>query len=274
MTDMPLEHLVTLPVPSPAPPSAPRWPSWAAASWAPASRSTWRRRASGTSCCWNGTRSARGRRRSRSAGCGDFSEPGNIVLGQRSLEAFERFDQRVPDGHRTAPGRLPVPVPERAEADAVAQSAELQNRMGGRTRLIDPDEAATLNPYLDPRALVCASFSPRDGYARPARVVAGYRAAAEELEVRGVVRARRGHRHRARARGTPRAPHQLRHAGGGDTGHRGRRLVAAPRRDGRRAPAGRAAATAHRRDAAARASARRYPIHARPVHDAVRPRLR
>ena len=112
-----------------------------------------------------------------------FSDPGNIQLGQRSLEAFERFDREF----RTDIGLRQVGYlflcRTQAEADAVAESADLQNRMGGETRLLDPAQAAALNPYLDPRALVGASFSPRDGYARPARVVAGYRAAAEALGV-------------------------------------------------------------------------------------------
>ena len=112
-----------------------------------------------------------------------FSDPGNIVLGQRSLEAFERFDREF----RTDIGLRQVGYlflcRTRAEADAIEESAELQDRMGGDTRLLEPGEAAALNPYLDPRVLVRASFSPRDGYARPARVVAGYRAAAEELGV-------------------------------------------------------------------------------------------
>lgn len=112
-----------------------------------------------------------------------FSDPGNILLGQRSLETFERFDAEF----RTDIGLRQVGYlflcRTQDEADAVASSAELQNRMGGRTRLLQPAEAAALNPYLDPRVLVGASFSPRDGYARPARVVAAYRQAAEALGV-------------------------------------------------------------------------------------------
>ena len=44
--------------------------------------------------------------------------------------------------------------------------------------MITADEAYALNPFLDPGCLLGASFSPRDGYAEPARVVAGYAAAA------------------------------------------------------------------------------------------------
>lgn len=112
-----------------------------------------------------------------------FSDPGNIALGQRSLEAFEAFDARFGTdiGLRQVGYLFLCRTPE--EAAAVEASAELQNRLGGDTRIIGPREAAARNPFLDPRVLVRASFSPRDGYARPARVVAGYRAAAESLGV-------------------------------------------------------------------------------------------
>lgn len=130
-----------------------------------------------------------------------FSDPGNIQLGQRSLEAFERFDAEF----RTDIGLRQVGYlflcRSREEADAVEASAELQNRLGGDTRLIDAHAATALNPFLDPRVVVGASFSPRDGYARPARVVAAYRDAAEALgvivcehtEVLGVERAYGAH---------------------------------------------------------------------------------
>ncbi len=110
-----------------------------------------------------------------------FSDPGNIVLGQRSLEAFERFERDFgTDIGLRQVGYLFL-ARTTAEADALAASAGLQNIMGGDTRLIGPRAVTELNPYLDAGAIVAASFSPRDGYARPARVVAAYRAAAEAL---------------------------------------------------------------------------------------------
>jgi sarcosine oxidase subunit beta len=112
-----------------------------------------------------------------------FSDPGNIVLGQRSLEAFERFGHEFgTDIGLRQVGYLFLGRTQ-DEVDALATSAELQNAMGGRTRIIGPAEACRLNRYLDRGSLVGASFSPRDGYARPARVVAAYRSAAEALGV-------------------------------------------------------------------------------------------
>lgn len=113
-----------------------------------------------------------------------FSDPGNIMLGQHSLAAYEGFDRKfgVDIGLRQI-GYLFLCRGEE-EAAAVERSTHLQRSLGGSGRMISPAEAAQLNPYLDERALVAASFSPRDGLADPSRVVAGYAAAAGRLGVR------------------------------------------------------------------------------------------
>lgn len=113
-----------------------------------------------------------------------FSEPGNITLGQRSLESYERFaSEWGTDIGLHQVGYLFVCRTEK-EAAAVEQSVLLQNRLGGSSRMVTPSEAVTLSPYLDPGVVVAASHSPRDGFAEPARVVAGYAADASR---RGVV---------------------------------------------------------------------------------------
>jgi sarcosine oxidase subunit beta len=113
-----------------------------------------------------------------------FSDANNVLLGQRSLDAFESFEQRlgVPIGLQQV-GYLFL-CRSADELAAVEQSVALQNRLGCASRMIDPAEAAALNPFLDPSPLLGASFSPRDGYAEPARVIAGYAAAARRLGVR------------------------------------------------------------------------------------------
>ncbi len=110
-----------------------------------------------------------------------FSDPGNIELGQRSLEAYERFasDFDTDIGLRQV-GYLFLARTEN-EVEQLAQSAVVQCRHGGSTQMITPAEAARINPLLDPAVLLAASYSPRDGYAEPAAVVAGYAAAARAL---------------------------------------------------------------------------------------------
>ena len=50
--------------------------------------------------------------------------------------------------------------------------------------MVTPAEAVEINPMLARARLLGASFSPRDGYAEPARVVEGYARAAADLGVR------------------------------------------------------------------------------------------
>lgn len=113
-----------------------------------------------------------------------FSDANNVLLGHRSLAAFEEFEARfgMPIGLRQV-GYLFLCRTD-AELDAVETSVRLQNGLGCHSRMVDPAEAHQINPFLDPAVLRGASFSPRDGYAEPARVVAGYVAAAEALGVR------------------------------------------------------------------------------------------
>jgi sarcosine oxidase, subunit beta len=115
---------------------------------------------------------------------GTFSDAGNVQLGLRSLRAFETFEARfgTPIGLRQV-GYLFLFRTE-AEMAAVEDSVRVQNRLGCNSRMVSPAEAQDINPFLDPSPLLGASFSPRDGYAEPARVVAGYAAAATPLGVR------------------------------------------------------------------------------------------
>lgn len=107
-----------------------------------------------------------------------FSDANNVLLGHRSLAAFETFEERF----GTAIGLNQVGYlflcRTEAELAAVEDSVRLQNSLGCDSRMITPAEAFELNPFLDPSCLLGASFSPRDGWAEPARVVAGYASAA------------------------------------------------------------------------------------------------
>ena len=107
-----------------------------------------------------------------------FSDAGNVQLGLRSLRAFERFGTEIgTDIGLRQVGYLFLCRTE-TELAAVEASVRLQNVLGCDSRMVSPAEAYELNPLLDPGCLLGASYSPRDGYAEPARVVAGYAAAA------------------------------------------------------------------------------------------------
>ncbi len=112
-----------------------------------------------------------------------FSDPNNVELGLQSLRAYETFADRfgVDIGLRQV-GYLFLCRSE-AELAAVEASVLLQNRLGGNSRMVTPAEACEINPMLEQGPLLGASFSPRDGYAEPARVVEGYARAATRLGV-------------------------------------------------------------------------------------------
>jgi sarcosine oxidase subunit beta len=112
-----------------------------------------------------------------------FSDPGNIKLGQRSLEAYERFGEKF----KTDIGLRQVGYLFLCRNDAellqVEDSTQIQNRLGGSSRMVSPYEAHQINPFIDPRALVGASYSPRVGFAQPSKVVRAYAHAAQQLGV-------------------------------------------------------------------------------------------
>src|SRR5829696_1551306 len=112
-----------------------------------------------------------------------FSDPGNILLAQPSLAAFERFG--VEFGVDIALRQVGYLFLCRTEKElaAVESSTELQNRLGGSSEMVSAGQAAQLNPFIDPSVLLGASFSPRDGYADPGQVVRGYADAARSLGV-------------------------------------------------------------------------------------------
>jgi sarcosine oxidase, subunit beta len=113
-----------------------------------------------------------------------FSDGNNVLLGHRSLAAFETFEARfgTPIGLQQV-GYLFLCRTE-IELAAVEDSVRMQNSIGCDSRMISPAEAYELNPFVDPGCLLAASYSPRDGYAEPALVVAGYATGAERLGAR------------------------------------------------------------------------------------------
>ena len=107
-----------------------------------------------------------------------FSDPLNIAIGLRSLEAFERFPERPGaeiDLHRV--GYLFL-LDREEDVPAFERSVALQNALGVPSRFVTLDEAATLSPLAGLDGVVAATFSPYDGHAAPEAVVLGYAAGA------------------------------------------------------------------------------------------------
>ena len=112
-----------------------------------------------------------------------FSDPGNIVLGRRSLDTFERLDREGHDIGLKQVGYLFLCRTDAEQANVEA-SVRVQNSLGCDSRMVSPAEAAEINPFLNADALVGGSFSPRDGYAQPSKVVEVYAQGATALGAR------------------------------------------------------------------------------------------
>jgi sarcosine oxidase subunit beta len=115
-----------------------------------------------------------------------FSDPLNIALGLRSLEAFERFGERPGaeiDLHRV--GYLFL-LDREEDVPAFERSLALQNELGVPSRFVDLDEVAALSPLAGLDGVVAATFSPLDGHAAPEAVVLGYAAGARSHGARVV----------------------------------------------------------------------------------------
>ncbi|MER7878269.1 FAD-binding oxidoreductase [Streptomyces solisilvae] len=112
-----------------------------------------------------------------------FSDPLNIELGSRSLRAFEEFPHRPgADIRFDTVGYLFLLDSERQASDFAA-GVGLQNSLDVPSRMIGPEEAQRLCPYLSTDGLVAAAYSPADGHARPGLVVQGYATAAARAGV-------------------------------------------------------------------------------------------
>ena len=107
-----------------------------------------------------------------------FSDPANIALGKRSLDAYSRFGERfgVDIGLRKV-GYLFLCRNDQEVLDC-ERSSVLQNDFGSNSRMISPEEALAINPFLNKDALLAAAYSPEDGFAEPAKAVEAYARAA------------------------------------------------------------------------------------------------
>jgi sarcosine oxidase subunit beta len=107
-----------------------------------------------------------------------FSDPLNIALGLRSLEAFASFGERP--GAEIDLKRVGYLFLLDREEDVLAfeRGVELQNAHGVPSRFVTLDEARRLCPLAGLDGVLAATFSPLDGHASPEAVVQGYAAAA------------------------------------------------------------------------------------------------
>ncbi len=107
-----------------------------------------------------------------------FSDPLNIALGLRSIEAYERFGER-PGAEIDLKQDGYLFLLDRAEdVESFERSVEIQNAHGVPSRFVSLDEARRLCPLAGLDGVLAATFSPLDGHASPEAAVQGYAAGA------------------------------------------------------------------------------------------------
>lgn len=112
-----------------------------------------------------------------------WSSEANVRLMQESLAMCKEFahEHRINTWFRQGGYLFLARDDERASE--LAKSAELQRRLGLRTRLISGPEAQKLVPELEPEGVVSASFNPDDAVVFPWPFVWGYAEGARALGV-------------------------------------------------------------------------------------------
>lgn len=103
-----------------------------------------------------------------------FSDPLNIALGLRSLEAFARFGERPGAEIDLEQVGYLFLLDREEDVRSFERSVAVQNANGVPTRFVSLDEAERLCPLAGLDGVLAATFSPLDGHASPEAVVQGY----------------------------------------------------------------------------------------------------
>jgi sarcosine oxidase, subunit beta len=107
-----------------------------------------------------------------------FSDPLNVAIGLRSVEAFSRFAAR-PGGEIDFDQVGYLFLLDRPEdVAAFEEGVAVQNELGVPSRLVDAEEAGRLSPLAGLDGVLAATFCPLDGHASPEAVAQGYAAGA------------------------------------------------------------------------------------------------
>ncbi|MBM2822082.1 MAG: sarcosine oxidase subunit beta [Thermoleophilia bacterium] len=109
-----------------------------------------------------------------------FSDPLNVEIGLRGVEAFSRFAER-PGGEidfRQVGYLFLLDTP--GDVERFECNVAVQNALGVPSRLVDAEEAARLSPLAGLDGVLAATFCPLDGHASPEAVAQGYAAGARQ----------------------------------------------------------------------------------------------
>ncbi|WP_148680394.1 NAD(P)/FAD-dependent oxidoreductase [Halovivax ruber] len=112
-----------------------------------------------------------------------FSTPVNVSLSLASKQVWNDFEARFGvDIEYRKHGYLFLARSESTAAD-FRETVRMQRELGAESEYVEPSEATTYCPGLDPEPFVGATYNPDDGIADPNLAVQGYATAAREAGV-------------------------------------------------------------------------------------------
>jgi sarcosine oxidase subunit beta len=109
-----------------------------------------------------------------------FSDPLNIAIGLRSIDAFTRFRERPGAEIDLRQVGYLFLLDREEDVASFEASVALQNELGVPSRFVDLAEAAELCPIAGLDGVLAATYCALDGHASPEAVVHGYAAGARQ----------------------------------------------------------------------------------------------
>jgi sarcosine oxidase subunit beta len=113
-----------------------------------------------------------------------FSDPLNIAIGLRSIDAFTRFAERPGGEIDLAQVGYLFLLDREEDIAAFEQSVVLQNELGVPSRFLTLEQAAEVCPLAGLEGVLATTYCPLDGHASPEAVVQGYAAGARRYGAR------------------------------------------------------------------------------------------
>lgn len=107
-----------------------------------------------------------------------FSDPLNVEIGLRGIEAFTRFHERPGAAIDFRQVGYLFLLDREEDVAVFERSVALQNELGVPSRLVEAAEVASLSPLAGLEGVLAATFCELDGHASPEAVTQGYAAGA------------------------------------------------------------------------------------------------
>ncbi len=123
-----------------------------------------------------------------------WSTPENIELAKGSIDMWEKMEEELEADIGFKQGGYLILAFSEDEGKELKENVKIQNKYGVRSRVISPEEAKEIVPFLNTKNIVLATYNPRDAKADPFKVLVALKNKVEELggevltwtEVKGV----------------------------------------------------------------------------------------